>query len=157
MNVAVAGCGPAGLAAALLLHRDGHRVTLFERFDTPRPLGSGLMIQPTGLAVLDALGLGEIRSIGARIDRLYGHSTASGRTALSVRYAALGRRAGFGLGVHRSTLFGLLFEAVQAEAIEIETGRTIVGCDAGRLTFADGTSAGPFDLVIDALGWRLAS
>lgn len=49
LDIAIAGCGPCGLAAALLLHRAGHHVTLFERFDTPRPIGSGLMLQPTGL------------------------------------------------------------------------------------------------------------
>ena len=59
-DIAIAGCGPAGLAAALLLHRQGHRVTLFERFEEPRPIGSGLMIQPSGLAVLDALGLEDL-------------------------------------------------------------------------------------------------
>ena len=67
-DIAIAGCGPAGLAAALLLHRQGHRVTLFERFDQPRPIGSGLMIQPSGLAVLDALGLApDILAHGAPI------------------------------------------------------------------------------------------
>ena len=152
LDVAVAGCGPAGLAVALLLHRDGHRVTLFERFETPRPLGSGLMIQPTGQSVLDALGLGRIRDIGAPIERLIGHAVPSGRTALSVRYAALGRRAGTGLGVHRASLFNLLFETVQAEAIPMETGRAIAACEGGRLVFEDGGgAAGPFDLVIDAL------
>lgn len=58
-HIAIAGCGPAGLATALLLHRDGHHVTLFERFDAPRPVRSGLMIQPTGLAVLRQLGLAD--------------------------------------------------------------------------------------------------
>lgn len=33
-EVAVAGSGPAGLAAALMPARDGHRVTMFERFGT---------------------------------------------------------------------------------------------------------------------------
>ncbi|MCI1143956.1 FAD-dependent oxidoreductase [Sphingomonas sp. WKB10] len=37
LHIAIAGCGPAGLATALLLHRDGHHVTLFERFDAPAP------------------------------------------------------------------------------------------------------------------------
>jgi len=55
--VAIAGGGPGGLVAALFLHRAGHVVTLYERFDRPQPVGSGLMIQPTGLAVLDQLGL----------------------------------------------------------------------------------------------------
>ena len=44
LDIAIAGCGPAGLAAALLLHRDGHRVTMFERFDRQRALGSGLSL-----------------------------------------------------------------------------------------------------------------
>ena len=39
----------------------------------PRPIGSGLMIQPTGLAVLRTMGLAEATiAAGARIDRLIG-------------------------------------------------------------------------------------
>lgn len=59
LKIAVAGRGPGGLAAALLLRRDGRAISLFERFEQPRPPGSGLMIQPTGLAVPDRLGLAE--------------------------------------------------------------------------------------------------
>jgi 2-polyprenyl-6-methoxyphenol hydroxylase-like FAD-dependent oxidoreductase len=33
LDVAIAGCGPAGLATALFLSRAGHRVTLFDQFD----------------------------------------------------------------------------------------------------------------------------
>ena len=73
LDIAVCGCGPAGLAAALLLHRSGHRVRIFERFATPQPVGSGLLLQPTGLGVLHELGLSQrILELGARIDRLYG-------------------------------------------------------------------------------------
>jgi len=156
LTVAIAGCGPAGLAAALLLRRDGHEVTLFERFDAPRPLGSGLMIQPVGLAVLHAMGLGEaLLAQGARIDRL--HGCAGRRTVLDVRYAALGPDA-FGIGVHRATLFAILHGAVVAAGIRIETGRTItraaMASDGRRLLFQDGSTAGPFDLLVDALGVR---
>jgi len=148
----VAGCGTAGLAAALLLHRDGHRVTLFERFDSPRPLGSGLLIQPTGQAVLRALGLEtELITRGAPVTRLIGH--AGKHCVLDVRYAAL-KRGGVGIGVHRATLFAILHDAVLAEGIAIEAGRAITTCADGRLHFADGTQTGRFDLIVDAMGSR---
>lgn len=151
-DIAVAGCGIAGLAAALLLHRDGHRVTLFERFDTPRPLGSGLLIQPTGQAVLRVLGLeAELLARGARVTRLIGH--AGVRCVLDVRYAAL-KRGGVGIGVHRATLFAILHDAVLAAGIGIEAGRAITACADGRLDFSDGTRTERFDLVVDAMGCR---
>jgi len=158
-DIAVAGCGPAGLAAALLLHRDGHRVTLFERFDAPKPVGSGLMIQPTGQAVLRALGLEErLLAAGSRVDRLFGRAGEEGLIVLDVRYAALGAKAGFGVGIHRAALFAILHDAVTAAGVPIETGRPIAASrlDGGRrrLRFEDGSEAGPFDLVVDALGTR---
>ena len=157
LDIAVAGCGPGGLASALLLHRDGHRVTMFERFDVPRPIGSGLMLQPTGLAVLGKLGLRDAAiARGARIDRLVGQAGA--RTVLDVRYEALGPGTLFGVGIHRAALFGALHDAVAAEGIPVETSRTITGAPerGGKrsLTFADGAEAGPFDLVVDMLGSR---
>lgn len=155
LDIAVAGCGPAGLAAALLLHRDGHRVALYERFAAPRPIGSGLMLQPTGLAVLDRLGLaGTLRAHGARIARLTG--AANGRTVLDVHYSALdGDR--FGLGIHRATLFAILHNAVLAAGIPIRTGCEVTGTVADgarrrlRMPHADSP---PVDLIVDALGAR---
>ena len=153
LDIAIAGCGPCGLAAALLLHRDGHRVTLFERFATPRPIGSGLMIQPTGRAVLRELGLEDaLVARGARIERLFGRNDR-GRTVLEVRYDALDAEA-FGVGIHRASLFDLLHRAAAADGIPIEGGCTVSGREDRSLVFADGRRAGPFDLIVDALGSR---
>src|SRR5688500_15390077 len=156
LDIAVAGCGIAGLAAALLLHRQGHAVTLYERFEAPRPLGSGLMIQPTGLAVLTQLGLAEeLLTHSAPIARLYGRNT-HGETVLDARYADLAAPGIVGLGVHRASLFGALHDAVLAAGIPIRTGREVAGTElAGtgrRLLFADADPSPSHDLVIDALG-----
>ena len=147
----------AGLAAAALLARDGHRVTTFERFEAARAVGSGLMLQPTGMAVLGALGVaGEALASGARIARL--HGIAAGRAVLNVRYSALRRDDGFGLGIHRAALFDILHRAAVRSGATIVNGRSVAaltpGPDKPSLTFREGRSEGPFDLVIDAAGAR---
>lgn len=155
-DIAVVGCGISGLAAALLLHRQGHAVTLYERFEAPRPVGSGLMVQPTGLAVLAALGLAEATvANGAPVDALLGLNT-EGEAVLEAEYRHLAIPGAFGLGIHRASLFGVLYDAVQAAGIAIATGHEVEGSpitgEGRRLAFADGTQSPPHDLVIDAAG-----
>lgn len=156
LDIAVCGCGPAGLAAALLLRRAGHRVRIIERFEVPRPVGSGLILQPTGLAVLRELDLLDcIVASGAPIERLFGRVVPSGRLALDVRYGVLGAGAR-GVAVHRATLFSSLHDAAQAAGIEVVAGVPIDGIDRNgmkpTLVAAGGRKLGPFDLVVDALG-----
>lgn len=158
LRIGIAGCGIAGLASALVLARAGHRITLFERFVEPQPLGSGLMIQPTGLAVLRELGLADrIIDEGARIERLHGR--VGKRVVLDVRYSALRRTTPvFGIGIHRASLFAALFDSVRDAGIVVETGSAV--CDSrqtaeGRaLILEGGAASAPFDLVVDALGTR---
>lgn len=157
LDIAIVGAGPAGLAAALYLKRAGHKVTVFERFEEPKPVGSGLILQPTGLTVLADLGLlDEILTLGNRIERLHGADACSGRTVLDVRYDA--RRGGrFGVAVHRAALFGVLFDAANREGIAIETGIELEAVQTGeraRLVAIGGRGVGMFDLVVDASGAR---
>jgi len=156
LDIALAGCGIAGLAAALLLHRQGHAVTVYERFDAPQPLGSGLMIQPTGLAVLDRLGLAsEVAVSSAPIVRIHGRNTL-GETVLDARYADLATAGVCGMGIHRASLFGALHDAALAAGIAIRTRCEVVGSDlldrGRRLLFAQAAPSPAHDLVIDALG-----
>ena len=158
LDIGIAGAGPAGLAAALFLSRAGHRVELIERFERPSPIGSGLLMQPTGLTVLDALGLSStIHALGNRIDRLHGMDALSGRTVLDVRYDALaGGR--YGLAVQRAALFSTLHGAAVAEALPIRTGITLAKAETRQARTAlhdlDGEIVGDYDLVIDATGAR---
>ncbi len=53
----IVGAGIGGVAAALLLSRAGHRVTVVERKPEPTEIGAGLQISPNGARVLQWLGL----------------------------------------------------------------------------------------------------
>ena len=122
--IAVIGAGTAGMAASLFLARAGHRVTLFERVAAPGPVGAGLLIQPTGLYVLEQLGLAaRIRASGARVDRLLG-ATARGRNVMDLRYADLAP-GWHGIGIHRGALSGTLWSAVQAAPITLRLGAAV--------------------------------
>ena len=155
LAVAIAGCGTAGLASALFLRAAGAKVTLFEQFAAPKPLGAGVLLQPAGLAVLGELGLlrGALER-GARIGHILG-TTVTGRKVLDIGYRRLSPDL-HGLGIHRGTLFELLHGEVLRQAIAIRTASRIVATPrdgAGRiLQCADGTAHGPFDLVVDASG-----
>ncbi len=159
LDLAIAGCGPSGLATALFLIRQGHRITLLERFTEARPIGSGLLLQPSGLSVLESLGLKHtVVQQGARINRLLGRTVPAGKIALDVSYAAL-RPGLHGVAVHRSTLFRTLFDAVSKTDAVIETGVEVSGVRYGAdarpsIESADGKAFGPYDLVIDATGAR---
>jgi 2-polyprenyl-6-methoxyphenol hydroxylase-like FAD-dependent oxidoreductase len=157
LDIAICGAGPAGLAVALYALRLGHRPTIFERFEVARPVGSGIILQPTGQAVLQDLGLLDaIRALGAPIDRLSGADAKSGRTVLDVRYDSL-PNGGRGLGIHRAALFGVLHDAVVAARIPVYTGhevRALREMPEGRraVIFSGDRVSEPFDLVVDCLG-----
>src|SRR5436190_2019207 len=110
LDIAIVGAGITGLACATLLARDRHRVVVYERFENSRPLGSGLMLQPTGQAALERLGLlAEIEALGHRVDRLHG-VTDTGATIFDLAYADLDARY-HAIGVHRAALHGALWRA----------------------------------------------
>lgn len=157
MNVGVVGCGTAGAAAAVLLARAGHDVHVFEAVADPGPVGAGIMLQPTGQAVLQRMALWDpIEAQGAPIDGLR-CQTAGGRQLLELHYADLDPRLR-GLGLHRGALFETLFAAVKAEPrIVLHLGAAMAGkqrADSRRHELRDqaGRRHGPFDLVIVADG-----
>jgi 2-polyprenyl-6-methoxyphenol hydroxylase-like FAD-dependent oxidoreductase len=151
LDIAVVGCGVAGQAAATLLAERGHRVTLYERFTEPQPVGAGLLLQPTGLAVLRELGLADAAIAGgARVAGLEAR-TDRGRSILDLRYTDLHPLA-HGVGIHRATLFDLLHGRLLKSPAKLVTGVEIVDVDKTHLVEESGARHGPFDLIVAADG-----
>ncbi|KMW56315.1 Oxidoreductase [Candidatus Rhodobacter oscarellae] len=149
-SIAVLGAGIGGLAFAALAARAGRQVRVFDQFETARPLGSGLVIQPVGQAVLRAVGAQAAFDLGQPIRRMQGDET-SGRRVLDVSYDHGGSDR-FGLAIHRSSLFQSLLGAAQTAGAELRSGHKVSGRRGSRVRFADGSEAGPFNLIVDALG-----
>ena len=156
LSIGIAGAGISGLAAGILLARSGHEITIFDQFETPAPVGSGLMLQETGLTILGELGLRDtIMALGQPVDRLYGLTTPSARIVLDVRYAAL-RKSLQGLAIQRGAMFEVMLVAAKDAGAALVSGICIEGVNIAeaRLLDTNGTAHGPYDLIIDALGVR---
>ena len=155
LDIGVVGCGSAGAAAALFLARAGYRVTVYERVADPRPVGAGITLQPTGQAVLARLGLlAPILERGARLERLRA-VRHGGKRLVELHYADVDPRC-FGIGLHRGTLFQVLYDAVRREpgvTVRLDAGCTSLARAADGVTVhgCDGAH-GRHDLVLAADG-----
>ncbi|NOR63769.1 MAG: FAD-dependent monooxygenase [Rhodobacteraceae bacterium] len=148
LNIGIAGCGIGGLALGALLAAKGDRVQIFDQFKAPSPVGSGLVVQPVGLEVLRALGVGEtVLAKGAKITHMNGVETGNGKVALNVSYGAR-----FGLAIHRASLFDALLKKAVENGCEIIPSTTIATQEGRNFTTHIGTQLGPFDLLVDASG-----
>ena len=156
-QIAIAGAGIAGLSAALFLKRQGHDVILYDQFEDPKPIGSGLVLQPTGYSVLAALGLeAEIKKYGNKILNLNGTISRNQRKVLDASYNTYNpQRAGF--AIQRAALFDVLYQAVLKTTVRFESSTEITSTSQKAhakisMVAKNGEKTAPFDFVIDALG-----
>jgi 2-polyprenyl-6-methoxyphenol hydroxylase-like FAD-dependent oxidoreductase len=150
-HVGIVGCGIGGLALAIALRQQDRPVTVFDKFDTPQPVGSGLVMQPVGLEVLRVLDCETgVRALGTPLNRMVGHEANSGRVVLDVTYDKRGVETG--LAIHRASLFHVLYQKAHQVGVEIKHGAEIVNREEKRLVCAGGERTSAFDLIIDAAG-----
>ncbi|MEP6343322.1 MAG: NAD(P)/FAD-dependent oxidoreductase [Maricaulaceae bacterium] len=154
-NIGIVGCGVGGLASAINLTRQGHTVDIFDKFETPSPIGSGLVIQPVGQAVLKDLGcLEAVLAKSAPIYTMHGTESSSGISVLHVDYGPENGDV-FGLGIHRGTLFQILFDHLQTLRVNLIPSSHITKSSVnaqGRHVETQTQTHGPYDLIIDASG-----
>jgi 2-polyprenyl-6-methoxyphenol hydroxylase-like FAD-dependent oxidoreductase len=106
------------------LSRAGHDVTVFERVPQPGPVGAGIMMQPSGLLVLERLGLaGRVLARGSRVERLF-CETSAGHAVLDLKYESLAEDL-FGVGLHRGVLFETLHQALSGSPARLLCGVAI--------------------------------
>lgn len=130
-EIAIAGGGIGGLAAALAIARRGLSVTVLEKAGRFGEIGAGIQLGPNAFHCFDALGIGEAaRGMAVYIDRLRLMDALSGA---EIAHVDLGEafRAHFGnpyAVVHRGELHRVLLEACEGEArIALRTRAEVTG------------------------------
>ncbi|MEU7553458.1 FAD-dependent oxidoreductase [Streptomyces sp. NPDC044571] len=127
----IVGGGIGGLATALAVARQGHRVLVLERAPEFAEIGAGIQLAPNGLHALDRLGLGDaVRSTAVRMDALRFMDGVTGEHVVSMDLTERYRER-FGnpyAVVHRAELHTTLLEACRAEeAVELRSAAGAAG------------------------------
>ena len=140
----IVGAGIGGPALGIALKRAGIESIVYEASDEPRDdAGAFLNLAPNGLAVLQALGLGQrLEGLGFQNDRLVFHNEA-GRTLAEVPVG--------GVTVMRGAVSRVLREAAEEAGVQVEFRKTLSSVTEhdGTVTarFADGTTVDGSSLV----------
>jgi 2-polyprenyl-6-methoxyphenol hydroxylase-like FAD-dependent oxidoreductase len=155
-HVVVAGSGIGGMTAALLLGSAGASVRLLERVAEPAAVGAGILLQPNGLAVLYALGLGGELQRAAWRTPPAAIRDPTGSVLLELPLPDFGQGLDHALVLRRSHLYGVLLAAVRAHpAIAVQLGTQVTGVspDGTVRAYRQGVEAAiTADLVVGADG-----
>jgi 2-polyprenyl-6-methoxyphenol hydroxylase-like FAD-dependent oxidoreductase len=124
-EISVLGGGIGGLAVATALAQRGASVRVLEQAPAITEIGAGLQVSPNGVAVLDALGLGDAaRALGVHGRAVSLRDGTSGRQVMRLDLARWAPDQTY-LYFHRADLVSLLENAARAAGVEIELGRRI--------------------------------
>ncbi|WDD91674.1 FAD-dependent oxidoreductase [Burkholderia sp. FERM BP-3421] len=157
MEIAILGAGVAGMSAALMLRRQGHRVRLYERRAVASTLGAGVVLWPNAGFVLAELGIDAAFDAHAGRPRAMRRFDRDGRALGYLDIERLDRSMGFpSRSILRRDLQAVLAAQLAAEEIETVYGACAVAIDTdpdrgAQVRFEDGSIVRA-DLIIGADG-----
>ena len=128
LNVAIAGGGIGGLAAAIAAARAGCAVKVFEKTAALSEVGAGIQLGPNVTRILQNWGLGDaLRAAACTPERLQVRSAESGKVLGELRLGdAMAQRYGAPyLTLHRADLHAVLLAAAGQTRVEIQLGHAV--------------------------------
>jgi salicylate hydroxylase len=160
-NIAIIGSGLGGLSAAIALRRQGHSVSIYERYDFGGEVGASLSVASNGSRMLEEWDV-DIRAAKPVILRqLILHDWSSGK--ITNTYDLGDYRQKFGTdynNFHRIDLHQLLKKTATSKdgagmpcVLQVWHKAIEVDADAGRIRFENGTEV-VADVIIAADGIR---
>ncbi|KAJ7767161.1 FAD/NAD(P)-binding domain-containing protein [Mycena metata] len=155
LNVVIVGAGIGGLAAAISLRRNGHRITIFEASQSKSEIGAGITVQRNAVRVLKHLGYSKenLKAIDFDGAELYDAKTGARTTAPWL----IAKPEDEDIFCHRNDLHEELARLATGEGdgppVQIRLGSKILACDpeVGTVTLNNGESISA-DLVVGADG-----
>lgn len=157
LNIAIAGGGVGGLAAALALSRTGQHVELFEKAVDFSEAGAGIQLGPNATRLLQAWGLTDaLRACAYSPERLQVRDAITCRLLgqLTLGSAMAARYGAPYFTLHRADLHGLLLQAVKQTDAVLYTNNIVQSFQQTAQTVSLQTSHGvqDTDLLIAADG-----
>ncbi len=144
-EITVLGAGIGGLAASIALAMRGAKVTVLEQAAEVREVGAGIQVSPNGLAVLDALGVGDqmrARCLRSRAVTLL--DGVSGQRVIRLDLETHRPDQCF-LFVHRADIIAILLERAQAFGVQVTLDRRVTGVEIGPQVTLDIDGQGAVD------------
>lgn len=142
LGTAIVGGGIGGMAAAIVLARQGAAVTVYEQAPALEEVGAGLQVSINGQRALRALGVVAAGQVPDAASLSAGTRMIDGRSGREVAMVP-GPRGGPTWYIHRADLLGLLVNTAQDAGVKVELGRLLSpgAVQADLIVAADGVKS----------------
>ncbi|GES58664.1 salicylate hydroxylase [Aspergillus terreus] len=164
LDVAIIGAGLGGLSAAVALRRQGHQITIYERYDFAGEVGASLSAASNGSRFLEQWGVDVKAAKPVILKKLIMHDWSSGQ--VQSEYGLGDYKSKFGtdynnfhrIDIHKELLKSAFEEPGEGPKCTLKVNHKATGLDAeaGVIQFENGTTA-TADLIVAADGIRSLS